>query len=242
VKQTANKSGFTMLEMMIAVAIIGVLVAVAAPSFQYMRLNSKTKATARSVADMLDFARSKAMQTGDPHLVFFGLDMDGDPYVFPNGDVSAMFVLHDIDTPVVPANCRRDGGETVYALPQLEVDVALRRSNGDPPVLAVVPILGDVGDQAGVPINGMSFTLPNGGPAAWIIFGKDGIPRRFNAGADCDPESETEIGRGGGAVYVVGAINGSSDVTGRQYAVELTPMGGVKIHRYEWSTDSWRVR
>ncbi len=237
-KQTAYKSGFTIIELMIAVAMIGVLVAIAAPSIQNMMLNSKTKATARSVADMLDFARSKAMQTGNPHLVFFGLDTDGDPFVHPNGDVSAMFVLEDD----VVTNCRRDPNEAVYAIPQLEVDVAFRRSNGDAPVPAVVPTLGDVGDQAAVPVTGMSFTLPNGNSAGWILFGKDGFPRRFDAGADCDAESESEIGRGGGVVYVAGARAGSSDVTGRQYAIEMTPMGGVKLHRYEWSTNSWRVR
>ncbi len=238
-KQTANESGFTMIELMIVMAMIGILAAIAAPGFQRMRHNGLTKSTARSMADMLDFARSKAMQTGNPHLVFFGVDTGGNPYLLSDGLPSAMFVVEDN----VVTDCLVTNNELIYALPTLEPGVRLFRGLGDPPdFIAVPPTAGDVGDQDGVPVTGMSFAMPDGTDAQWILFGGDGIPRRFSAGAQCDAGSEAEIGRGGGTVYVNGARNPANDWDGRQYAVEVTPLGGVKIQRYDWSQNAWRIR
>lgn len=238
-KQTAKQSGFTMLELMIAIAMIGILAALSVPGFQRMRSNGLTKASARSVADMLDFARSKAMQTGNPHLIFFGVDTAGNPYLTQGGTPSPMFVVEDS----VTEDCLVTNGELIYAINTTIPGIGYFRALGNPPLIPGVPATaGDVGDPAAVLVNGMSFTLPGGAPAQWILFGGDGIPRRFDAGALCDGDSESEIGRGGGTVYVNGTVVGANDWDGRQYAIEVSPLGGVKIQRYDWSANAWRIR
>ncbi len=65
-----NKKGFTLVEIMIVVAIIGLLAAIGIPSFQKARDNSRTKACINNLR-MIDAAKEQwAMEengnTGDP--------------------------------------------------------------------------------------------------------------------------------------------------------------------------------
>jgi type IV fimbrial biogenesis protein FimT len=58
--------GFTLLELMTALAVVGVLVAIATPSFKQFAANSRTVASANSLANALAVARSEALRRSMP--------------------------------------------------------------------------------------------------------------------------------------------------------------------------------
>ena len=58
--------GFSLLELMIAVAIFSIVMAIALPSFQSMLDNAKTKAVAESILSGLRLARSEAIKRNAP--------------------------------------------------------------------------------------------------------------------------------------------------------------------------------
>jgi type IV fimbrial biogenesis protein FimT len=58
--------GFTLLELMTALTVLAVLVAIATPSFRQFSANSRTAATANSVANALAVARSEALRRAMP--------------------------------------------------------------------------------------------------------------------------------------------------------------------------------
>lgn len=58
----AAQAGFSLIELMIAIAILGVLVSLAAPSFSQMLRLQKVKALAYDLQDDIAFARSEAIK------------------------------------------------------------------------------------------------------------------------------------------------------------------------------------
>src|SRR5262249_19360135 len=58
--------GFTLLELMTAIAIIAVLAAIATPSFRSFSANSRITAVANTVANALAVARSEALRQSQP--------------------------------------------------------------------------------------------------------------------------------------------------------------------------------
>jgi prepilin-type N-terminal cleavage/methylation domain-containing protein len=88
-----EESGFSLLEVMTAVAIMGVLVAMAAPSMLRMRDRQETRNSATEMAGLLADARSHAVAEGTPHLVYFNA-----PTVDGNGACGAAAVeVKDVD-------------------------------------------------------------------------------------------------------------------------------------------------
>jgi prepilin-type N-terminal cleavage/methylation domain-containing protein len=69
-QNNASENGFTLLELMTAVAIFGVLLAMATPSMLRMRDRQNTTASATQMATILANARSLAASSGTPQLVY----------------------------------------------------------------------------------------------------------------------------------------------------------------------------
>ncbi len=68
-KKISNRSGFTLIELVVVVAIIGILAAVTAPSLNSMIARSQNKAFARDIANQFRLARNQAASTNQAFVV-----------------------------------------------------------------------------------------------------------------------------------------------------------------------------
>jgi prepilin-type N-terminal cleavage/methylation domain-containing protein len=224
---THVRSGMTMLEVMVVVAIVGVMVALATPSLLVILGNQRVKSAARDVADAFLLARGEAIRTGNPHIVFFsaGVPAGTDPAgtslgIDPRTNAEWPVVVLD-DGPPAASNCQIDPGEPLRTVPsQAGVSWGYARSGG-------LPAPDDTGaNRGGDPTDGSTFLDAAGTPVTWVMFRGDGVPVTFDNGCNLAP-----IGSGGGGVYIT---NGRRD-----YAVVLSPLGGVRVHGYEASEAVW---
>lgn len=211
-------SGFTLVELVIVLAVVGALLALAAANLLAWSENQRAATSARSVADAISLARAEAMRTGDQVLVAFDIEAG------LTGITSDIVIVND-GAPGV-ADCEIDAGEIIAAIP-LERGVRF----GSDPNLANGAIAPDDIGTSGNQSSGSSF-VDAGSPAAdasWVLFGPDGMPRLFkeDGAAPCDDLGA--IGAGGGGIYLT---NGARD-----YAVVLSPLGTTRLHR--WDGSAW---
>ena len=212
-----DRDGFTLIEMMVAVAIAAALVAMAIPGMASWTANQRAKAAIRTIANLLSHARSEAIRTGNNHIVFVQTDAQGNPLIDAGGVAVPGLVVND-DQPGGPnQNCVIDAGESVGRLPP-EVGVAWGVAN------ASARVATDFG--AGAIGTGSSFTEPDNDPATWVLFRPDGVPVSFTPACTLGG-----IGSGAGAFYIT---NGQRD-----YAAVLTPLGGVRVHAWNEGAGQW---
>ncbi|MCX5739606.1 MAG: prepilin-type N-terminal cleavage/methylation domain-containing protein [Proteobacteria bacterium] len=223
----SGKAGFTLIEMMIVVVLIGIFAALASPIVNGFFLNIRAKAAARSVADALRLARTDAIRTGSPHIVFFSAAAAGDPPATDpagtalgtdptTGGPFPIFILRD--NAAGASNCRIDAGEdstTVAA----QRDIAWGSAVSGGTVLA---------DDTGLVdhSSGSSFRTAAGASITWVMFLGNGLPVGFDAACNVDT-----VGTAGGAIYLT---NGRRD-----YAIALSPLGAVRVHAFDLGASQW---
>lgn len=66
---TLKNQGFTLLELLVTIAIAGILVSVAVPSFYNLIANSNLTSTTNSLVGAFNLARSEAIEAGQPVIV-----------------------------------------------------------------------------------------------------------------------------------------------------------------------------
>jgi prepilin-type N-terminal cleavage/methylation domain-containing protein len=217
-ERKAFQRGFTLIEMMVTVAVIGVLAVVVGFQLEEWFANQRAKSAARSAADVFLLARGEAVRTGRNHIVFFGppgsTDPAGTALTDGAGEVVPLLVLDD--GPPATANCRIDAGEAMeFVRSERDVSWGLSAATQRAP--------DDLGGAPFAPpqASGSTFADPDDNPANWILFRADGVPVAFSyAAGSCDEIGRT--GTGGGALYLT---NGRRD-----HAVVLSPLGAARVH------------
>ncbi len=200
--------GFTLIEMMIVVAIAAVLSAMAAPAMSQWRADQQLRSAGRAIAGAFTLARSEAIRTGSFHIVFFQLDALNNTLVDASGNAVPAVVIDDSRPGDALQNCRIDAGELVGSVPAEDgVNWGV--------TLAGAAVSSDFG--GGVIGTGSSFRDQNSNATTWVLFRPEGTPVAFTPACAIGA-----VGTGGGGVYLT---NGHRDI-----AVVLTPLGAVRVH------------
>jgi prepilin-type N-terminal cleavage/methylation domain-containing protein len=257
-----NADGFTLLELVTVVAILGILAAMATPSMVRMLQQQETKSSAAAMAGLLSDARERAVTEGTPHLVYFN-----PPSVDGNGECGAAAVeVRDADhsysiTPGddtkefhLPASaCKKvtpygDGGsaEAVPDVPMPGDDLAVRAPDtgvvaavGSAPSAAAAS--GSSGStpsssgsgSAAVSRSAVSETVVNG--ATFPVDPVSGRPvvAFSERGIPVDPSNPNAWGTGAGGIYL-------SDGASAVYAALVQPLGDVQLRAFDRASGSWK--
>ncbi|MDH3521380.1 MAG: prepilin-type N-terminal cleavage/methylation domain-containing protein [Myxococcales bacterium] len=218
-----RQAGVSLIEVVVVIGIVAVLMLVAVPSMNNWFEDQRVKTAARAGADLLLLARSEAIRTGTPHVVFFGVDPDGTMMTDPNGGFAPLLAVDES----VTVNCRFDVNEKRESIVASGNTISWGVTNAN------VKVGSDTGGSTLPPddTSGSTFQDPNGaGRMDWIMFRPDGIPVTFDGdGGTCG--NVGAAGKGGGALYIT---NGKRD-----YAVVVSPLGSVRVHVWQPHTNSW---
>lgn len=221
-KQVATRRldrGFSMIEMVVVMAILGIIAAMAIPSLIGGTADERLKSAARAVAGAFTYARSEAIRTGDIHIVYIGTDASGNALPNVNGGPAIIAVINDGMPASANQNCQIDAGETITLIePGLGVTGGI--------MTGVTQMPDDLG--AGAPATGSTFTEPDGATAAsWVLFRPEGTVHSFDAAC-----VEGALGSGGGAIYI--------NNTQKQFGILLRPLGGTRVRLWEGGgVDQW---
>ena len=219
------RAGMTLLELVVVLAMIGAMVALAASSLSDWSANQRAATSARAMADAFALARAEAIRTGSNHIVAFNIESG------LSGISSDVVIVNDGptgNTAGVSSNCVIDTGEIVQSI-SLEQGVRF----GSDPALANGAAAPNDSGASGDQLAGSSFTNATTGDASWVMFGSDGLPRRFTENASTTPPCTAlgAVGQAGGAIYLT---NGRRD-----YAIVMSPLGSVRLHRWNQGAGAW---
>ena len=221
----ARAAGFSLIEVAIALAIVGVVTALTLPNVSRYLENGRGRAAAKSVADAFNFARAQAIRTGNNHVVFFAVggagDTAGNALEGQDGRAVPILVLNDGRPGSADQNCEIDAGEEIVVF---EAQEGVGWGHNTAPATDEAP---DDDAVTAIPSGGSSFFAPDGTTqVTWVQFRPDGVPVAIDD--DCEAG---RLGTGGGTIYLW--------TENRDFAITLAPLGGVRVHVWNPSTGAW---
>lgn len=208
-----NRTGFTLIEIMIVVSLLGVIIAIAIPAMGQWSSNARLKAASRKIEKAFNTARLEAIRTGNNHIVFFQEDTANNSLT---GGFGVPIVVID-DERAPNTNCLIDGGDDIARI-RGEIGV----NWGVSAATSAVPTDFGAGDIA----TGSSFSDGAGNDTTWVMFNSQGMPQRFTSACAIGA-----AGTGAGAAYV---SNGKRD-----FAVVVSPLGNVRVHLWNGGAGVW---
>jgi prepilin-type N-terminal cleavage/methylation domain-containing protein len=219
-----DRRGFTLIELMIVVAIIGVCAAIAMPAMTSYKRREDTRQAAVSVSGMLTNARARAIASGRMTFVLLGEPGDGS-VPFAPGQIAAMVTDDDGDNAVTAA----DTAVPIFPDPGMNPEISYYGLNGTPHSAAPLPpddlsesepdvALGAVGDGTTLPLSAAL-----GVPV--VAFSPQG--------AAVAADTPAEWGTGAGGIY----ITDNSDAV---VAVLVLPLGSVKMQKFDTASGEWK--
>ncbi len=212
-----RQAGFTLLELMTAVAIIALLTGLSAPSIMRWVEKQRFKDAGRNAAGLISYARGQALRTGDVFIVFFDTDAQGAALMDSGGNPVPVLVLNDGIPGSANQNCKIDVGEETRTV---------RATNGV--MWGMANATGKAPSDAGTgdPASGWTFIDPDTAAASWLLFRPEGTP--FSFAPDCDIG---DVGSGAGGIYFT---DGDDD-----QSIIVTPLGAVRVHTWVNNLSAW---
>jgi Tfp pilus assembly protein FimT len=209
--------GVTVTELMLVVAIMGVVSAVAVPSMGDWSENQRLSNTAQTVSSALGYARSQAAKTGSVHIVFFQNDAASSALTV-NGETFQVLVLDDGRPGTINQNGARDAGET---------QTVFRIDNGVNFGVTSAGAKVGVDGGTGTMSTGSTFVDAANNDASWIQFQPNGVPVAMSSGG-----ATGAAGTGSGGIYLT---SGSRDK-----AIVLTPLGATRVYTWDAQASTWK--
>jgi prepilin-type N-terminal cleavage/methylation domain-containing protein len=214
-----RRAGFTLTESLVAVAVIGIGIALSGTLFSGVQQNQELKFVSRGVGNWLLQARTLAIQSGNNHIVYLAttanVDACGNPLEDAAGVPVPLLVIDD--GPPGTGNCCIDPGETIYTEPA---------TDGISWGATVAGVKNPKDSGSGVFTTGTTFADASGAQTRWVMFRPDGIPVGFTTAC-----AAGEVGSGSGGIYLTNAE--------RDYAAVMSPLGSVQVRGFSAAAGSW---
>jgi len=220
-----DRQGFTLIELMTVVAIMGIVVAVAMPAMTSYKRKEDTRRAAVNVSGMVTNARARAIASGRMTFLLLGEPIDGS-VPFQPGQIAALVTDDDGDNAVTVA----DTAVPIFPSADLNSSVSLYGATATLPYdTALVPD-DDLSESEAAPALGAlvdGSTLPNSATL--------GVPvAAFSPqGAAVAIDTPAEWGTGAGGIYL-------TDNDSVVVAVLVMPLGSVKMQKLDPASGEWR--
>jgi prepilin-type N-terminal cleavage/methylation domain-containing protein len=224
-----DRRGFTLVELMVTVAIMGVVVAIAMPAMTSYKRKEDARSAARDISGVITNARSQAIASGRMTFLLFGEPGNG-LFPFEAGQIAALV--------------RDDNGDNNLTADDVAVPIRLRA--GINPEVSLYGVRGTPLETTAIPADDLSTDEADGTLASLtdgstlpvtvgfdvpvVGFTPQGSPVRL---LDVGPPWVDNWGTGAGGVYVTD----NRDVV---LGVFLMPLGAVSVRKLDVASGEWR--